>query len=349
MKDKIHVLLTGGGAPGAPGIIECLLQRDDLIVHTCDVRAHAAGRYLAPHFHEVPPAHDEAFIPRVLQLCLKEGISYIIPIVTAELFHFARARRQFEEKGIQVLCNSYETLQQVNDKGNLYRELHAHGITVPDFEVVKTAAAFEQAILRLGYPQKAVCFKPTLSNGSRGFRVLDKSKDRFELLFREKPNHTFIQAEEIISLLKANEEKMPPLLVSEYLPGPEYTVDCLCDHGTPLLVIPRKRLRMNNGISIEGTVERNEEIIAYTESIIKAFSLHGNIGVQVKESADHQYKILEINPRLQGTTVALLGAGINMPGLGMDLALHQPIRSTMNDVRWGISFVRYWKELFYHS
>ena len=44
---------------------------------------------------------------------------------------------------------------------------------VPGFSVVETVDQFKQAAEELGYPQKTICFKPSVSNGSRGFRIIN--------------------------------------------------------------------------------------------------------------------------------------------------------------------------------
>ncbi|NJN33265.1 MAG: ATP-grasp domain-containing protein [Saprospiraceae bacterium] len=105
----------------------------------------------------------------------------------------------------------------------------------------------------------------------------------------------------------------PELLVSEVLTGEEFTVDTIVNKGKPILILPRLRSKMNGGISIEGQFIENQEIIQYAHQILSSLSLHGAIGLQVKRAADGRFKILEINPRIQGTSVAALGIGINLP------------------------------------
>ncbi|MEI9912501.1 MAG: ATP-grasp domain-containing protein [Bacteroidota bacterium] len=56
--------------------------------------------------------------------------------------------------------------------------------------------------------------------------------------------------------------------------------------------------------------------------------------------------ILEINPRVQGTISAGLGAGINLPVLAIKQELGLRIREEELQVRWGTKFTRYWSEVF---
>ncbi len=104
---------------------------------------------------------------------------------------------------------------------------------------------------------------------------------------------------------------------------------------------------MINGISVEGEFVKEDSIIAYCTQIIKELQLHGNIGIQVKKSAAGQFLILEINPRVQGTIAAALGAGINLPVLAVKQELGLPISPEELAVKWGTKFSRYWNEVFY--
>jgi carbamoyl-phosphate synthase large subunit len=104
---------------------------------------------------------------------------------------------------------------------------------------------------------------------------------------------------------------------------------------------------MINGISVEGEFVKDESIINYCRQIIKELQLHGNIGIQVKKSGAGQFLILEINPRVQGTISAGLGAGVNLPVLAIKQELSLPISADELNVKWGTKFSRYWEEVFY--
>ena len=54
------------------------------------------------HFYTVPSAEKEDFLPAVLDICRRESVQVVIPIVTRELMKFARARAEFEALGAKV-------------------------------------------------------------------------------------------------------------------------------------------------------------------------------------------------------------------------------------------------------
>lgn len=68
---------------------------------------------------------------------------------------------------------------------------------------------------------------------------------------------------------------------------------------------------------------------------------------RLKDPEAGQFLLLEINPRVQGTIAAGLGAGINLPELAVKQELGLPISPAELDVKWGTQFSRYWKEVFY--
>jgi carbamoyl-phosphate synthase large subunit len=104
---------------------------------------------------------------------------------------------------------------------------------------------------------------------------------------------------------------------------------------------------MINGISVQGEFIKNEAIISYCKEIIGEIGLHGNIGIQVKLSGEGIPMLLEINPRVQGTIVAALGAGVNLPlmALKQEMGVSPSVDNT--EVKWGTKFSRFWNEVFY--
>jgi carbamoyl-phosphate synthase large subunit len=337
--------MTGGGAPGAAGILKCLQQEKSFHITVADANPNAVGKYLNKDFETIPFANDPAFANAVLSICRKKNINIVLPLVTRELIPLSQHINEFELAEVKLLVSPTPSLEIANNKSRLYEFLQWRGIAVPGFKVVETVEQFKTAIDELGYPAKPVCFKPSVSNGSRGFRIISEQMNELDLLFNHKPTSTYITLTEAVRILSSGQ--FPELLISEYLPGEEFSVDCLANHGESILIVPRLRKRMINGISVEGEFIKEENIINYCRQIIKELQLNGNIGIQVKRSSANQFLILEINPRVQGTISAALGAGINLPVLAIKQELGLPISPEELMVKWGTKFSRYWKEVFY--
>lgn len=337
--------MTGAGAPGAAGILQCLSAEPLFHVITADANEGAYGQYLSADFVRIPPGDDPLFTDRLLQIARERKVAVILPLVTRELVPLALAREAFEKEGIHVMVSPAASLEIANNKSRLYEFLEWRGIAVPPYRVVETVEQFRQAVEELGYPAKPVCFKPSVANGSRGFRIISDTVDELHLLLREKPGQLYISLDDALRILSGG--TFPEMLLAEYLPGEEYSVDCLSLHGEPVLIVPRLRKKMINGISVEGEFVEQKEIISYCGQIIRELKLHGNTGIQVRADANGAFRVLEINPRVQGTISAGLGAGINLPLLAIKQELGWPIRPEELAVQWGTRFSRYWQEVFY--
>lgn len=345
MNAHYNIIMTGAGAPGAAGIIFCLQSDPSIQLTVADADENAVGRYLAKDFVQIPKATDANFVEAILNICLEKHIQVILPLVTKELFAFSQNKKLFEERGIRILVSSEEAINISNNKSQCYQFLKQNGIDVPKFLVVNTVDEFIHAALNLGYPQKTFSFKPSVSNGSRGVRIVSDALDESEQLFNFKPYNLHITYNHALKILSS--KKFPELLLSEFLPGDEYSVDCLANHGVAELIVPRLRKKMINGISVQGEFVKDEAIIFYCKQIIETVKLHGNIGIQVKYAENNQPLLLEINPRVQGTIVAGMGAGVNLPLLAVKQELGLPVSEEELQIKWGTKFSRYWTEVYY--
>lgn len=337
--------MTGAGAPGAAGIIFCLQSDPSIQLTVADSNENAVGRYLTRDFVQIPKASEPSFIELLLKICLEKHIHVILPLVTKELFPLSQNKTLFEEHGIRILVSSEEAINISNNKSQCYQFLKENGIALPEFFVVNTLDQFIHAAFELGHPQKPFCFKPSVSNGSRGVRIVSDSLDESDQLFNYKPYNLYISYAHALKVLSS--KKFPELLVSEFLPGEEYSVDYLANHGVAELIVPRLRKKTINGISVQGEFIKDDAIISYCKKIIETIRLHGNIGIQVKYAENNQPLLLEINPRVQGTIVAGLGAGVNLPLLAIKQELGLPVSEKELRVKWGTKFSRHWTEVYY--
>lgn len=344
-RELINVLMSGAGAPGAAGILKCLQQDKSVHVICADADPDATGKYLANDFVSIPAAGNSDFTDTVLSICRKKNIHVLMPLVTKELIPLSQHIKEFELAGTKLLVSSTASLEIANNKSRLYEFLQWRGLKIPNFRVVENVEQFQNAVAELGHPSKQVCFKPSVSNGSRGFRIISDQFNEADILFNQKPNNVFIRLNDVLRVLSS--APFPELLVSQYLPGDEFSVDCLCNHGKALLVLPRLRKKMVNGISVKGEFVKKDQIIDYCTRLIKELQLHGNIGIQVKADEEGEFLVLEINPRVQGTISAALGAGVNLPLLAVKQELGLPIMPDELFVKWGVRFSRYWEEVFY--
>lgn len=348
MLKDITVLLTGVGAPGAPGIIRCLRKNGErnIKIVGVDMNHNAGGRSMVDVFHIVPAAGDERFIPSILNICLSEKVDIVQPLVTRELSKFAKTKTIFGKENIKVAVMDHELLEVANNKGKLLSRLREHNIPVPKFYVVNSVEEIEEVCAKLGYPQQAVCVKQTVSNGSRGLRIVNPFVSKFKLFFEEKPNSILISYGELIETLK-EQDSIPEMMVMEYLPGKEYCIDVLADKGKLIQAVCRNGELVISSIHLDCTVVDEPSIISMTSTICEVLQSDGNLGLDIKCNAYGKPLIMEINPRLNAGVVASAAGGVNFPYLGIKLLLGESFE--IPPVRYGTKMVRHWQEIFMDS
>lgn len=343
---KIRIFITGAGAPGAPGIIKSLRKVTERKIEILGGDANSGnsvGAGLLDKIFQIPIAESPDFIEEILSICINEKIDVVIPLVTRELLVFALHKKLFEQNGIYISVSDPEPLKIANNKYLLMKFCREMKIPVPDFYLVKSLNEFRDAAVKLGYPGNKICFKPPVSNGLRGFRIIEEGQDRLYSLINEKPNNIYISFDEFASICK-DPKSFPELIVMEYLPGDEYSVDVLVNNGKFLSAIPRSRDYIKMGISFVGTVIEDNEIIEFSRKIVEGLRLNGNIGLQFKRDNNGIPKIIESNPRVQGTIVLCTAAGENMVYEAVKIGIgEKPDKPKIN---WGLKMIRYWDELF---
>lgn len=340
LKD-LNVLVTGAGAPGFPGIIKALKMNEERkvkIVGT-DMKDDVVGFYLTVKHYVVPSGLHPTYIDAILKIVRQENIDVVLPLCTFELLSLSRAKNRIEDYGAKVAVSKPEALEIAINKAKTYDFLR--GDFIPNFKAVSSFEQFEEAARELGYPKNPVVVKPSFGRGMRGFRIIGDNISRRDQFFNYKPNSTFIRMAEISEILK--EQAFPELVVMEYLPGDEYSVDTLSKTGETLYSVPRKRIETRDGICYVGKIEKNEQLEETSKDIIKQLGLDYNVNMQFKLSEDGQYKLVEINPRVSGSLVFCVLAGVNLPYFAVKLLLEEQIPNVK--IEYGTRIYRYWTEV----
>ena len=349
MKD-LTVLVTGVGAPGVKGTVYSLRYNDDgtkVKVVGVDQRRDAVGRYFVDSFHPVPSAVDEAYVPRLLEISKKEGVDVILPQTTREIAVLSEARNVFESRGVKLVASSAEAIKAANNKGKLLELAVRLGLPHPRFRLVLNIRELEEAAEALGYPEKPVVVKPPVSNGMRGVRILMEDYWNPRRFLEEKPNGLITTLSELKRVFQDREEKMPELLVSEYLPGPEYSVDAF-QGKQAFVALPRLRKSIRSGISFEAVVENRADLVFQTNRMAGALGLQYAFGFQFKLDEDGVPKVLECNPRVQGTMIVSTLAGLNLiwwsvkETLGYLVKEEEVLLALRKVQDANVAFYRYW-------
>jgi carbamoyl-phosphate synthase large subunit len=341
MGDVVSIIVTGAGAPGIAGTIYSIRNNPDNInfkIVSTDIVEDPVGKYLSDEFYVVPPPENDTYIDSIKKIVKRTNAKVILPQTTREITVLSKHKEDFKAINVNIVVSDYENLLTANDKYSLLEKAKEIGIPYPKYYLVTSQNSFLKAIEKLGYPQEKVVVKPRLSNGMRGLRIITPEKWNIKRFLSEKPEGIEIDLNSFIEIFYGND--WPELIVTEYLPGYEYTVDVFKD-GTKIIVIPRLRKSIRSGITFEAQVEFRDDLINFSKKLSEALDLNYCFGFQFKLSKDGIPKILEGNPRVQGSMVVSTFAGFNMIYYAVRKALGYEINFNKMKLQ-EVNFKRYW-------
>jgi hypothetical protein len=112
-------------------------------------------------------------------------------------------------------------------------------------------------------------------------------------------------------------------VLCEYLPGEEYSVDCLTDkNGRLIFVSPRSRNRIMAGITVSGETETlTKEIQHIADELNSRLSFLGLWFFQIKKDNNEKWKLLEVAARCASTMGLTRARGVNLPLLSVYIAM----------------------------
>jgi carbamoyl-phosphate synthase large subunit len=274
-----------------------------------DVNPLSPSVHVADRSYRVPLATDESYVTELLTICEAEQVRLVIPTIDDELGIVAAARDQFRAIKAVVACSPAETAAICNDKYETCARLIAAGVSA--------ARSYLPAQLTEDMPLP-LFIKPRTGRGAIGaFPV--RNADELDFFLRY----------------------VPTPLVQEYLDGPEFTIDVLCDFdGKPLSIVPRERVVIRAGVIDRGRTVNDQRLIRLAESACAAFRFAGAINIQCRMRYE-QPVIFEINPRFSGGIPLTIQAGADFPAMLLKLAMGRrvdPIIGSFKNDLWMTSF-----------
>jgi carbamoyl-phosphate synthase large subunit len=307
----LTILLTASGVPGSAALIRALREngeRELRLVGT-DMSELAIGRHLCDSFHAVPAGGDPSFVGSLVEICERERVDAVLPQSSYELQALGENKERFGDT--RVLIASPEAVRRSNDKAEAYALLDAIGVRGPAWRRVTGANEVASAARELGYPDEDVAFKPLVSSGSRGFRVVSAQADRRRQLFENRPGVAdALRLEELVELLGDDRTEA---LVMELARGPERTIDGIAHRGRILLGHPKTREEMRAGLAMYFQALDDPELMDVAAKIAAELELDHFFNIQLVGDA-----VIEINPRI---STVVYQEDLNLPYLGIKHAL----------------------------
>ena len=252
-----------------------------------EVRLHSAGSACSNHGpfayarnHLLPSVREQDWLAQLVGLVESEAITHVIPAHDDIVLALAESAGHIPAK---VVTSPLKTCRIARSKRLTYRHLR---------EVTPVPRVFASPNDIELFP---VFVKPDTGQGSEDAFL---ASTREELAFRL--------------------EQRPDSIVTNYLPGREYTVDCLSQRGRGLLFAAgRERVRTRAGISMSSHHVDRPEFAEYAQAVSSRLEFHGAWFFQLKEDDAGRLVLLEVAPRVAGTMAVHRVTGVNFPLLSL--------------------------------
>lgn len=247
-----------------------------------DIDTLAPALHVADRTHIVPPYTSDAYIPALLEICVREEIGLVFPLIDDDIPLLAAHRAAFAATGARLAVVAAEAAAITADKWLTAQFFARLGLVTPHSMIPEQ---FDAACA--DYP---VFIKPRDGSASKNAFVARNAQEAAFFL-----------------------GYVPFPIVQEYLPGPEITTDVVCGlDGRLLGIVSRQRIAVRGGEVVKGITVCDERILDACERIALALPAVGPITVQCMMRNDVPY-FTEINARFGGGLPLGIAAGVNAP------------------------------------
>jgi hypothetical protein len=198
-----------------------------------------------------------------------------------------------------------ETVALVDDKDSFMKWLGDDPYR-PDQIEVMGADGVEAEYARRQAQGRTVCVKPVIGvNGSGYWKLLPNGG----FGFLDDPEPREMDASMWITAMRGAEREGPRrrLLVMDWLPGPEVSIDLLCWNGTPLIHAARTKIDANHQ-----RIEGEHVVTRHSHSVARLLGLHGIVSMQYRLDGNGAWRMLEVNPRPAGGSIHSEDAGFGI-------------------------------------
>lgn len=324
--NDITLLVSAAGSPTAPGGYACYRSNGERNIRIIgmDMAEDPSIAYMVDVFYKVPAATADNYCDIVLDICKREKVDVYLPTISAEVGAVAARIDEFETLGVKVSVSNMESVEISNNKLHTYQALEKAGIPVPKYCGVHSVEEFVEGCRFMGYPDKPVCIKIVNGSGSRGVRIIDAKKSRYEIYAYEKPSSFYTSYDDMLSILKSA-PKLEEMMLLEVMHGPEFTVDLLANHGKVLYEVGRENVVSLMSIAQESILKYDELAYKISADVVKLLKMDGNVGFDFMRNEKEEAVLMDINPRLTATVSVIAAGGVNLPYLRIKQLLGEPL------------------------
>jgi predicted ATP-grasp superfamily ATP-dependent carboligase len=257
----------------------------------------------------VPDPHldGEGFVRELAAAAARLSVAAVLPATDADLC--ALAGREADFVGVALGTPSRETVQRATDKELLVELAAASGLRTPPTK--KVAHGNAEVMGAFGFPAIVKPLRSTVTN-----------PDGTMSLYSASYVSTKQAAEEELERLSSSRKES---LVQPYIPGTLQSVSGVSWEGEIICAQHQASVRiwpLHAGISAYAkTIPPNAELELGLSRLLEAFGWSGLFQAQFVRSLSDEYYLIDINPRVYGSLALATAAGLNLPGIWVDLLL----------------------------
>lgn len=342
----ITVLMSASSSPSMPGMIKCFknVKERNIRVVGVDMSDDPSAKFMVDAFYQVPAASAPNYADIMLDICKKEKVDVYFPNVSAEVSAVVARKDEFESLGVKLSVSNMESVAISNNKLKTYEALEKAGIPVPRYYGVHTVEDFVEGMKYMGYPEKPVCIKIVDGSGSRGVRIIDSTKSRYDIFVKEKPNSFYISYDDMLSMLQSAPAPLHEMMLVECMHGPEFTVDLLAEKGKALYIVGRNNVDSLMSIAQASVLQYDELAYKVSEQVIDLLKMDGNVGFDFMRNDREEAVLMDINPRITATISIMAAGGVNLPYLRVKQLLGEELPAC--EPQFGTRIRRRYGEMF---
>lgn len=239
-----------------------------------DINHYCIGRHFVDQFWKMPLL-NQLTSASLIEYCLQESISKIIPTRDGELPFFASHREALLTEGIEVMVSSQKGIELANDKYQFSKNFADSIPTERDIHALDS---------------KVYVVKERYGAGSLSLGL--------ELSKVEAQKHS---------------EHLEEAVYQPHIKGKEFSVDLyMRKDGKCHGVVCRERVLVVNGESQVTQTIRHEALEKRSRELAQRLELYGHVMFQfISEEESNQMFLLECNPRFGGASTTSLQAGLD--------------------------------------
>lgn len=242
-------------------VVGCNIYPKEWIVESCEMDA----------FYQAPPVSDnENYLKFMKELCVKENINYVLPMIDYEIDLLNVNREWFEENDVVLCMSPKKSLDIIRNKKKLADFIEKNCLNTI---IIPTKLIGE--IQQLAWEFPVVC-KPYNGRSSQGLRYI----------YNQKEWDTFL-----------TETDIQNYIVQPYISGARIVVEIVRSKNKTVAMTRRELLATQHGCSLTVLTYQDKVLEKNACELADSLGVIGDVNFEYILDEEGNYHFIECNPR----------------------------------------------------